>query len=160
MTFLLMKNSPDYTEVKWMYLLSYSKTKSTHRNRPYQHLHMLTLLSSCHQMCVRERRKDWHSRNAQTCDFKGFNPFILTSLLFFMYLHNLCLIPRMTWIHCNVRCVVWGTMKRFVLLKLKDWVMLKYSVSYLKKGIYIIVTVYCLVPWNWPCQLYMYRYSF
>lgn len=118
-----------------------------------------TALSSCHQMCVRAKKKswDWHSRKTRAC---GLLILILTFCYICLiaqflshYLYDLnqlqCWIRRLR----NSETVCAADNWRF-------WVVLKYSVPYIKKKgnlHHCDCVLYCT---NWPCQLYMYRYSF
>lgn len=160
MAFLLSKNHSNLTEVKWMYFLSHNKSKK--KNTVIHSINSFIrfrVLSSCHQMCVRNVETDSPQRHRYVAywslkDLVTFVTFVFVFAQFMSY--STC----MTWINCNVTCVTW-TMKRYVLLILKNWdaeiqcTTLKTNKT---KGISFTVIVFCIVPWNWPCHLYPYPF--
>lgn len=122
-----------------------------------------TELSSCHHMCVWESKRLTFQEDTDICGLlvlKGFDLLILTFVTFVCVFALFFLITCTTWINCNVRYVVKGGTEGFALLMLEGLSYAEMQCIILKKGIYIIVIVYCTVPWNWHCQLYMYRCSF
>lgn len=107
--------------------------------------------------------RDWHSRETRPCDssiLKRFNLLILTFVTCVCVFAQFCF--SYTYDLNQMRSSISGSRNNESVCT-ADIEGLKYAetqCNIFKKGIYIIVIVYCTVPWNWPCQLYMYRYSF